>query len=102
MWAAVAPLSLPEYPLDAEQEQQFFAQQPDAWLQTQSLPVQKDEDDEDLFGLIGNTLGSPKAQQDDDDELLAMLDHVLAMHAKKEEHEWFDKLMRQKGIVLPR
>ena len=106
----VVPLALPEYPMGEEHEQQFVQQRdlqvpPSEWLHAQTLPVQKDEEDEHddgLYGLIENTIGPPQAGMDDDDEILATLDHVLATHQKKEEHEWFDKLMRQKGIVLPR
>ncbi|MCL2532295.1 MAG: S26 family signal peptidase [Oscillospiraceae bacterium] len=98
------PLALPEYTTDEEQMQPH-----------ETLPLQPDvqnhidveEDDDELCGLIEDSLRAPSMQIDDDsdddedDNLLAMLDQALAMHNNKEEHEWFDKLMRQKGIALP-
>ncbi|MCL2195092.1 MAG: hypothetical protein FWB76_03985 [Oscillospiraceae bacterium] len=75
------PLALPEYPTDEAPQ--------DDWLATPGKHT--DVEQGDLYDLI----------DDDDDSLLAMLDNVLAKHNNKEEHEWFDNLMRQKGIPLP-
>jgi len=101
----VVPLALPEYPTEAEHEQQS-AQQRSLQVPTgEWLPTPKDvniEDDE-LSGLIEHTLKpSPTQYNDEDDYLLALLDNALGSRNNKEENEWFDILMRQKGILLPR
>ncbi|MCL2445340.1 MAG: S26 family signal peptidase [Oscillospiraceae bacterium] len=115
----IVPLTLPEYPTDEEQQLQppLDDERPKKKRRAKPSPMlmqpqeveNTDVEDDELCDLIEDSLRPPAPppmvvaddDSDDDDNLLAMLNHVLATHNNKEEHEWFDKLMRQKGIALP-
>lgn len=101
------PLTLPEYTTDQQHPDETPPLLPPA--QPDELDhTDVEDDDDELCNLIEDSLRTPpmkldenSSDNDEDDTLLAMLDQALATHNNKEEHEWFDKLMRQKGIALP-